>query len=143
MPHYIRCVVEDTWLTATRPLPTWLAAERLAVQLSPGGSKYFGLLRKRHLADVSEVKAWTEVFFKVREYVPPKPPVDLGRFYTPTGLIDMAGLAKAMGLDVSEAAVMIRILDKTLMVAVVEEILQAVKHSHEHQHKIEFVKSRA
>jgi hypothetical protein len=143
MPHYIRCVVEDTWLTGTRPLPTWLAAERLAAQLSPGGSKYFSLLRRKRLADALEVKAWTEVFFKVREYVPPKPPVNLGRFYTPSGMIDMVSLAKAVGMDVSEAAVMIRMLDKALMVAVVEEILQAVKHSHVHQHKIEFAKSRA
>ncbi len=142
MPHYIRCMVEETWLSGTRPLPTWLAAERLASQLSPGGVKYFRLLRKKRLVDALEVKAWTEVFFKVRDYVPPKPPVDLARFYSPSGFIDMVSLARAIGKEVSEAAVMVRILDKALMVAVVEEILQAVKHSHEHQHKIEFAKSR-
>ncbi|MEM1944961.1 MAG: hypothetical protein QW756_00100 [Nitrososphaerota archaeon] len=143
MPHHIRCVVEETWLTESRQLPTWLAAERLAGQLSPSNMHLFKMLRKKRLASSDEVKAWLDAFFKIRDYVPPKPPVDLSKFYNPSGILDTSSLAKTLGVDASEAMVRLKMLDKALMVAVVEEILQSVKHSHEHQHVIEFVRSRA
>lgn len=143
LPHYFRCLDEDTWLSERRPLPTWMAAERLAVQLCPANRDLLTRIRRRHLADEGEVKAWTEAFFKFRDYTPPKPPVDLRPFYKGAGVIDTQALSRALRMDISEVVVMLRMLDKALMVAAVEEILQSVKHSREFSHKIELAKSRA
>ncbi|MDJ0269936.1 MAG: hypothetical protein NXY59_05230 [Aigarchaeota archaeon] len=142
MPRYFRCVDEDTWLTESRSEYTWRAAHELAVELAPELAKQVSNLFKKRIASVEEVRAWTQIFFKAKDYKPARLSADLSRFYTPVGGLDTNALARELGLRTGEAAVLVRKLDKPLMVATMEEILQAVKHSYEHRHKIEFAKGR-
>jgi len=142
MPRYIRCVEEDAWLTRSRSEYTWRAVQTLANELASEYAKTVKRLSKRHVATLDEVKAWTQIFFKVRDYKPSKPPTDFSRFYTPVGDIDVIALAKELNINAVDAAILIKKIDKALMVAALEEILQAVKHSNEFGHKIEFSKSR-
>ncbi len=142
MPRYWRCVDEDTWLSETRHEHTWRAAQQLALEIAPEFSKEVGKLFKKRKATQDEVRAWLNIFFKVKDYKPPSPPVDLRRFYNPIGGFDTVSLAKQLRIKPDEAAVLLKKLDKTLMVNVMEEILQAVKHSREHGHVIELAKKK-
>ena len=140
MPRYFRCVDEGIWLSETRSEYTWRAAQRLAMELAPEFSKEVEKLFKKRKASADEVKTWLNVFFRVKEYKPRQLPVDLRRFYSPVGGFDTVAVARELGIKPEEAAILLKKLDKTLMVTVVEEILQAVKHSNEHGHKIELAK---
>ena len=142
MPRYFRCVDEDTWLTESRSEYTWRAAHELAGELAPELAKHVSNLFKKRVASLEEVRAWTQIFFKAKDYKPRSLSISLSRFYTPVGRLDTHALARELGIKTEEAAVLVKKLDKPLMVATMEEILQAVKHSYEHRHRIEFAKGR-
>lgn len=80
-------------------------------------------------------------FFKVRDYKP-TPTINISDFYTSTNQIDYEKLAASLGVKPEEAAAYIKTLDKPLMMAAVEEALQAVRHSYQHRHLVELVKGR-
>lgn len=139
MPHYIRCIEEETWLTESRPIATWRALERLAKQLMPDTVIQLPLRPKTYTRE--ESVAWTNFFFKVRDYKP-KPPFDVSVFYVAPHVIDYERLASALGTTSEEAAIIVKTLDKTLMLAAAEEALQAVLHSSQYGHAVELVKGR-
>ncbi|MCS7133980.1 MAG: hypothetical protein NZ921_04190 [Candidatus Caldarchaeum sp.] len=139
MPYFIRCVDEDTWLTESRSIATWRALEKLAKQLTP--NEVLRLPLKRKIYSREEVSAWTNLFFKIREYRP-SPSVDLSAFYVAPNTVDYEKLATVLGLKPEEAAVYVKSMDKPLMMAAVEEALQAVRHSYFHKHSVELVKGR-
>lgn len=127
-------------MSESRHEVTWRAAQQLARELSPDFSSEIERVFKERVASKEEVSAWLQVFFKVKEYKPPSLPVELRRYYNPIGGIDTIALAKDLGVKPEEAALLVKKLDKALMVAVIEEILQSVKHSYEHGHRIKLVK---
>ncbi|MEM0349092.1 MAG: hypothetical protein QXE96_03120 [Candidatus Caldarchaeum sp.] len=139
MPHYIRCIQEETWLTESRSLTTWRALEKLAKQLMPDTVIQLPLKPKTYTRE--EAVAWTNFFFKVRDYKP-KPPVDVSGYYVAPHVIDFEKLATALGTTAEEAAIIVKTLDKTLMLAAAEEALQAVLHSSQFGHSVELVKGR-
>ncbi|MEM4346522.1 MAG: hypothetical protein QXS57_00320 [Candidatus Caldarchaeum sp.] len=140
MPHYVRCMEEETWLTESRPITTWRALEQLAKQLLTNNS-LVRLPVKMKVYSRDEVKAWTDFFFKVRDYKPAVK-LDLSKFYVGPGVMDFERLAAEMGVESGEAAVYVKTLDKPLMMAAAEEMLQAVMHSHKFTHYVELVKGR-
>ncbi len=140
MPKYFKCLDEDTWLSESRHEITWKAAQRLALELFPNFSKEIKRVFNERVASKEELTAWMQVFFKVKEYKPQSLPVELSRYYNPIGGIDTVLLARDLKIKPEEAALLVKKLDKALMVAVVEEILQSVKHSYEHGHRIKLIK---
>ncbi|MEM4189725.1 MAG: hypothetical protein QW544_04335 [Candidatus Caldarchaeum sp.] len=141
MPYYVKCLDEDTWLTESRPIVTWRALETLAKQLLPANN-LLNLPEKRKTYTREEAAAWLDFFFKVRDYKPSPPSVNLSAFYVAPGVLDFERLAMEIGVMPEEAAVMVKALDKPLMMAAAEEMLQAVRHSYQFKHMVELVKGR-
>jgi hypothetical protein len=141
MPYYIKCWVEDTWLTESRPLSTWRALEALAKRLLPDGC-LIRLPENRKVYKDEEAAAWLKFFFKVRDYRPEHLPVNLSNYYVGPSAIDYERLAADLGVGVEEAVVLVKMVDKPLMVAAAEEALQAVRHSHQHGHVVQLVRGR-
>lgn len=139
LPYFIRCLDEDTWLTESRSITTWRALERLAEELLPASMLKLPLKPKLFTKD--EASAWTNFFFKVRDYKP-SPPLDLSSFYVAPNTIDFEKLAATLNIRPEDAAVYVKLLDKPLMMAAAEEALQAVRHSYQHQHRVMLVKGR-
>jgi len=142
MPRYLRCVDEDSWLSNSRSEFTWRAAKELASELMPEAKELIERMGKKRIATREEVQAWLSIFFKAKDYKPNSMGINLSRFYNPVGGFDTKAIAKTLGIKTEEAAVLVKKLDKTLMLAAFEEILQAVKHSYEHGHRIELAKKR-
>lgn len=141
MPYFVRCVDEDTWLTESRPIVTWRALETLAKQLLRGNT-LLKLPERRKIYSREEAEAWLDFFFRVRDYKPSLLPANLSNFYTPPGILDIERLGAELGLEPAQAALMVRILDKPLMMAAAEEMLQAVRHSYNFKHIVELAKGR-
>ncbi|MEM0440193.1 MAG: hypothetical protein QXF45_05585 [Candidatus Caldarchaeum sp.] len=139
MPYFIRCVDEDTWLTESRSIATWRALEMLAKNLME--STALQLPHRRKIYSKEEAAAWTMFFFKVRDYKP-NPTINISDFYTSTNQIDYEKLASTLGVKPDEAASYVKTFDKPLMMAAVEEALQAVRHSYQYRHLVELVKGR-
>ena len=95
---------------------------------------------RQHVASASESSAWLEAYFKVRDYKPRDPPVDFRSYYTPLGY-DTKRLAKDLRIKPEKAAVLVRKYEKALMLAAAEEILQAIRHSHQFGHRIKLAKA--
>ncbi len=140
MPYYVKCVDEDTWLTEPRLPSTWRALELLAKQLIEN-SNLIILPEKRKIYSLEEVKTWTDFFFKMRDYKPVSK-LDLSAFHVGFGIIDFRRLAAALGVKTEEAVILVKSLDKPLMMAAAEEMLQAVRHSYQFKHWVELVKRR-
>jgi len=141
MPYYIKCLDEETWLTESRPIATWRALEALARKLLPDG-ELVRLPETRKVYGAGEASAWLTFFFKVRDYRPQPLPVNLSNYYVGAAVIDYERLAADLGVGVEEAVVLVKMVDKPLMMAAVEEALQAVRHSHQHGHAVMLVKGR-
>jgi len=114
----------------------------LACELAPEYREIIERMDKKRTATGDEVRAWTHVFFRLRDWKPSKPAFDLSRFYTPLGSVNTTALAKELGVAVADAAIQVKKIDKALMMAAVEEILKSVTHSKEFGHRIEFRKGR-
>lgn len=99
------------------------------------------LPEKRKVYSREEVKAWTEFFFKVRDYKP-STQLNLSAYYVGPGAVDYQRLAADLGVRPEEAAAVVKSLDKPLMMAAAEEMLQAVMHSSKFSHTVELVKGR-
>lgn len=139
MPKLILCATDGAFLSEPRHESTWEALTELACELVPEKSKLLKRWSKKHVASKEEAAAWLEAYFKVRSYVPPSPSVDLTEFYTPLGY-DLVSLSKKLKVNVRRASIYVRKLDKVLMLSTAEEVLGAVRHSTQYNHKVGLMK---
>lgn len=141
MPKLIVCATDGAFLSEPRHESTWEALTELACELVPEKSSLLRRWSRKHVASREEAAAWLEAYFKIRNYAPPEPPVDLSEFYTPLGY-DLVRLSKRLNVSVKRASVYVRKLDKVLMLSTAEEVLGAVRHSTQYGHKVGLAKTK-